>query len=100
MDQKSVSENLKFSNENPKESVAAKTFLFKCPCEEKKCHLGIFAIVPGEAKTPTELSKVQKEFNLGHGIKETDPIKAANIFLNRDHDKLVALLSSSFLSRH
>ena len=71
-------------------------FLFKCPCEEKKCHLGIFAIVPGEAETPTELSKVQKELNLGHGIKETDPIKAAKIFLNRDHDKLVALLSKYF----
>ena len=84
------------TDENPKEPPAAKTFWFKCPCEEEKCHLGIFAIVPGEAETPTELNKVQKEFNLGHGIKETDPIKAAKIFLNRDHDKLVALLSKYF----
>ena len=96
MDPKSTNENPKSSNENRQEPVAAKTFWFKCPCEEEKCHLGIFAIVPGNAETPTELSKVQKEFNLGHGIKETDPIKAANIFLNRDHDKIVALLSKYF----
>ena len=68
MDPKSTDENTmdpKSTDGNARKTVGEKTFWFKCPCEEEKCHLGIFAIVPGNAETPTELSKVQKEFNLG-----------------------------------
>ena len=36
---------------------------------------------------------MQKEFYLGHGIKTNDSNKAADIFLDRDHQKLVSLLS-------
>ena len=69
-----------------------KTFMFKCPCKEKKCHLGVFIIVPKESEALSELSKVQKKFYLGHGIKTNDPIEAAKILLHRDHKKLAALI--------
>ena len=70
-----------------------KTFMFRCPCKENKCHLGVFAIVPIESEALSELSKVQKKFYLGHGIKTNDPIEAAKILLHRDHKKLAALIS-------
>ena len=41
---------------------------------------------------PLKLEKVQRDFYLGHGIKTNDPKEAARIFLQRDHDKLLALL--------
>ena len=45
-----------------------------------------------ELKDPLKLSKVQKNFFLGHGIKTNDPKEAAKIFLKRDHEKLLTLL--------
>ena len=45
-----------------------------------------------ELKDPLKLSKVQKNFFLGHGIKTNDPKEAAKIFLKRDHEKLLKLL--------
>ena len=78
-----------------KKSVSAtkpKTFMFKCPCKEKKCHLGVFIIVPKESEALSELSKVQKKFYLGHGIKTNDPMEAAKILLHRDHKILAALI--------
>jgi hypothetical protein len=45
-----------------------------------------------ELKDPLKLSKVQKNFFLGHGIKTNDPTEAAKIFLKRDHEKLLKLL--------
>ena len=68
----------------------------KCPCEKNKSHLGVFTIEPKETEITTELNKVQKEFYLGHGIKTNDSNKAADIFLDRDHQKLVSLLSEYF----
>ena len=76
---------------NPKSS---KTFQSRCPCKEGKYHLGAFMIEPKQSKTSIKLSKVQRKFFLGHGIKTTDPVEAANIFLNRDH------LLSSNLRQH
>ena len=68
-----------------------KTFQVKCPCRENKNHLGISDIIPKQSDIPSELNKVQKKFFLGHGIKETDPVIAANILLHRDHEKLEEL---------
>ena len=66
---------------------------YKCPCEKNKCHLGIFNIEPKETEIPSKLNKVQKEFYLGHGIKTNDSNEAANIFLERDHQEIISLLS-------
>ena len=49
-------------------------------------HIFLFTI------DPLKLEKVQRDFFLGHGIKTNDPKEAARIFLQRDHDKLLALL--------
>ena len=70
--------------------------MYRCPCKENKCHLGISAIIPKLVEVSHLLSKVQKNFYLGHGIKTTDPVEAANIFLRRDHDKLVQLMLEYF----
>ena len=80
----------------PTKIVPLKTFQFRCPCKQNKCHLGIFVIIPKESELLTKLCKVQKEFYLGHGIKTTDPVEAAKIFLFRDHEKLANLLSQYF----
>ena len=72
-----------------------KTFMFKCPCKEKKCHLGVFIIIPKESEALSELSKVQKKFYLGHGIKTNDPIEAAKILLHRDHKKFLSNSSNN-----
>ena len=82
----------KTSEKKSASGTKPKTFMFKCPCKEKKCHLGVFIIVPKESEALSELSKVQKKFYLGHGIKTNDPIEAAKILLHRDHKKLAALI--------
>ena len=41
---------------------------------------------------PLKLTKVQKEFFMGHGIRTDDPKAAAKILLKRDHMKLLELL--------
>ena len=64
----------------------------KCPCKENKCHLGIHPITPKQLEEVSELLKVQKKFFMGHGIKTNDPKEAANIFMNRDHKKIIELL--------
>ena len=64
----------------------------KCPCKENKCHLGIHPITPKQLEEVSELLKVQKKFFMGHGIKTNDPKEAANIFMNRDHKKILELL--------
>ena len=76
----------------PPAAKKIKTFMFRCPCKENKCHLGVFILVPTESEVLSELSKVQKQFYLGHGIKTNDPIEAAKILLNRDHKKLANLI--------
>ena len=64
----------------------------RCPCKENKCHLGIHPITPKQFEKASELLKVQKKFFMGHGIKTNDPKEAANIFMNRDHKKILELL--------
>ena len=73
-------------------SSSLKTYLYKCPCQENKNHLGISQIIPKPGETTPSLKKVQKKFFLGHGIKTSDPVIAADIFLERDHRKLKDLL--------
>ena len=73
-------------------ALRTKTFQFRCPCRENKCHLGVFVITPKHAEISPAMLKVQKKFFLGHGIKTTDPVAAANIFLQRDHKELEDLL--------
>ena len=73
-------------------AVDMKTSQCKCPCEQNKCHLGISQINPKQPEATPKLQKVQKEFFLGHGIKTNNPVEAAKIFLERDHEKLQALL--------
>ena len=69
----------------------------KCPCKEGKCHLGVHFITPKKLEeTIQELQKVQKRFFMGHGIKTNDPKEAADIFLHRDHEKIIALLLHYF----
>ena len=81
-------------NNNQSTRVATtKTYQHRCPCKENKKHLGVSEIVPKQSPMPPELLKVQKKFFLGHGIKTTDPDLAADIFLERDHGKIKALLS-------
>ena len=72
---------------------STKTCQYRCPCQENKDHLGISNIAPKHTDLQPDLLKVQKKFFLGHGIKTTDPDIAANIFLDRDHDKLKNLLT-------
>mgnify|MGYP001493449848 CR=1 FL=1 len=38
------------------------------------------------------MEKIQKEFFLGHGIKMTDKVKAANDLLHRDHPRVIRFL--------
>ena len=38
------------------------------------------------------MEKLQKEFFLGHGIKTTDKVKAANDLLHRDHPRVIRFL--------
>ena len=38
------------------------------------------------------MEKLQKEFFLGHGIKTTDKVKAANDLLHRDHPRIIHFL--------
>ena len=76
--------------------AATKTSQFKCPCKEDKKHLGISVIIPKISDVPPELLKVQRKFFLGHGIKTTDTEEAANIFFERDHNKLKELLQKYY----
>ena len=64
----------------------------KCPCHSQKCHLGLHNIEPKQSEVSPTLSKVQKNFFIGHGIVTMDPKEAARLFLSRDHDKIEALL--------
>ena len=66
----------------------------KCPCSEKKEHLGIFAIIPEKSHMSAKQKKILRKFFLANGIKTTDVKKAANLLLHRDHKKLVELLSA------
>ena len=66
----------------------------KFPCQGNKGHLGIHIIVPKQGEVSLKLTKTQRNFFLGHGIKTSDPKEAANIFIWRDHEKLLALLSN------
>ena len=70
-----------------------KTSQYHCPCKKNKNHLGVFTMQPKDIGISTGICKVQKEFYLGHGIKTTDPKEAAKIFLERDHQELLSLLS-------
>ena len=67
-------------------------FARECPCQGNKGHLGIHILVPKQGEVCLKLTKTQRNFFLGHGIKTSDPKEAANIFLSRDHKKLLALL--------
>ena len=71
-----------------KQSKLPRKYQHVCPCKENKCHLGVSQIIPRKPDIPPELKKVQKKFFLGHGVKTEDPVTAANIFLNRDHETL------------
>ena len=71
--------------------MGPKLFGRKPHCQEKNCPLGIFVIVPKQSENSSKLSKPQK-YILGHGKKTSDPIKAGEIFLSRDHKKIVKLL--------
>ena len=66
----------------------------KFPCQGNKGHLGIHIIVPKQGEVSLKLTKTQRNFFLGHGIKTSDPKEAANIFIWRDHEKLLTLLSN------
>ena len=66
----------------------------KCPCRGNKGHLGVHIIVPKQGEVSLKLTKSQRNFFLGHGIKTSDPKEAANVFIWRDHEKLLALLSN------
>ena len=54
-------------------------------------HLCIFLVFT-LSTDPLKLTKVQKEFFMGHGIRTDDPKAAAKILLKRDHMKLLELL--------
>ena len=54
-------------------------------------HLRIFLVFT-LSTDPLKLTKVQKEFFMGHGIRTDDPKAAAKILLKRDHMKLLELL--------
>ena len=65
-----------------------------CPCENNQDYLGIVKL--GEpALKPTRKKKLKHSFFLGNGIKEEDPIEAANKLLFRDH-KDVADLNNNY----
>ena len=58
----------------------------KCPCRGNKGHLGVHIIVPKQGEVSLKLTKSQRNFFLGHGIKTSDPKEVANIFIWRDTD--------------
>ena len=64
----------------------------KCPCSEKKLHLGISNIISRKSECSSKQNKLLRKFFLGNGVTIKDPIEAANHCLHRDHRKLVKLL--------
>jgi hypothetical protein len=68
----------------------------RCPCKEKKCHLGVHKIVTKQEEICLKLNKTLRKFYLGHGIKTSDPKEAAKLFLQRDHKKIFQLLKEYY----
>ena len=70
-----------------------------CPCENNKDYLGIVKLVEPEVNpTRKKKLKLKHSFFLGNGIKEEDPIEAADKLLLRDH-KDVADLNNNYYNR-
>ena len=67
-----------------------------CPCEKNQDYLGIVTLVEPEVNpTRKKKLKLKHSFFLGNGIKEEDPIEAADKLLLRDH-KDVADLNNNY----
>ena len=73
--------------------------MLTCPCRENgKYYLGISTILPQADIVPhsKKRKKLQREFFLGNGVKESDPIEASKKLLSRDHKDVAALNNNYF----
>ena len=75
------------SQENKSSSSVSTNLQSKCPCQAKTCPLGVFTILPKKSK-----QHIKRHYSLGLGLKTTDPKKAGDILLHRDHKRIVALM--------
>ena len=66
---------------------SSKTTQFDCLCKAKTSPLGVFTIEPKKSN-----HNIKRQYSLGLGLKTTDPKKAGDIILQRDHKRIVALL--------
>ena len=77
--------------------LALASIVVLCPCEKNQDYLGIVTLVE-PVVDPTRKKKFNRDFFLGNGIKEKDPIEAAKKLLLRDH-KDVADLNNNYYNR-
>ena len=75
------------SQENKSSSSVSTNLQSKCPFQAKTCPLGVFTILPKKSK-----QHIKRHYSLGLGLKTTDPKKAGDIALHRDHKRIVALM--------